>query len=170
MSKQKVQYAVLCALLLEAGCATNLTPLPPEEFLQDKVLEVGRSMGMTEAYVDRGDGLFVWRFKLKAVGPSQAGFACDALFTWYIKPLGDKVGLDDPVQILPGCPPEQTMQLVAEVRPLQEDFIRRWLALVGPVTIIGPTPATHSADIEAEAWARLIKESSNGPTRRSPVK
>lgn len=146
------------------------TLLLADDIIEDKVLEVGRAMGWSEAYVNRSEGLFIWWFRVKPPSPAQDGRECDGLFTWYIKRVGDKIALHDPVQFLPNCPREQKQWLATEARSLQEDFKRRWLAFVGPVTLIGPTSATHSADIEAAAWARLIKERSTGPTQSSPVK
>ena len=170
MKHQHVRQAILCITLAWIGCATNLTLLFADDIIEDKVLEVGRAMGWSEAYVNRSEGLFIWWFRVKAPSPAQSGRECDGLFTWYIKRVGDKVALHDPVQFLPNCPREQKQWLATEARSLQEDFKRRWLASVGPVTLIGPTSATHSADIEAEAWARLIKERSAGPAQSLPVK
>jgi hypothetical protein len=80
-----------------------------------------------------------------------------------MKRIGNKIGLDDPVHFLPNCPVEEKQWMQAEASRLQEGFKRRWLALVGPVTIVGPNPTTHSSDVEAKAWARLIKEGSDVP-------
>jgi len=45
-----------------------------------------------------------------------------------------------------------------EVRRLQEEFQQRWLALVGPVPITGPTEATHSTEILTEALKRTLEK------------
>ncbi len=59
--------------------------------------------------------------------------------------------------VMSGCPLNR-QQLQAEVHRLQEEFTQRWLALVGPVTLKGPTPATHSATLLGEARAQSLKQ------------
>ncbi|MBI3798151.1 MAG: zinc ribbon domain-containing protein [Deltaproteobacteria bacterium] len=133
------------------------TPLPPDDVLQAKLLEVGSAMGWSLAYEDRTEGLFIWRFKIKGRGREQSSYECEGRFTWYMKRVGDQIGVDDPVMVLPPCPLDLP-QLQAEIRRLQKDFNQRWLALVGPVTLTGPTSATHSLERQTEALNRTIPQ------------
>jgi len=114
-------------------------------------------MGLALAYENRNEGLFFWNFKVKSQGTEQSGKECDGLFSWYIKRVGNRIALDDPVALIPGCPLEHK-QFVAEAQQLQEEFKHRWIGLVGPVTLIGPTPTTHSAELSSQVFSRLIKE------------
>ncbi len=74
-----------------------------------------------------------------------------------MKRVGNELGVDDPVVVLPTCPMDR-QQLLAEIRRLQKDFKQRWLALVGPVTLTGPTSATHSVERQTEALTRTITQ------------
>jgi len=132
-------------------------PLPPDDFLQAKLLETGSAMGRSLVYENRPEGLFIWRFAMEVVGSAQASYACDFRFAWYMKRIGNEIWVDDPGIVAPGCPMD-SQQLQAEIRRQQEDFKQRWLALVGPIPLKGPTPATHSAQILGEALARSLKQ------------
>jgi len=171
---------LLITLLLNACTAMSptsgaKTSIPPDSFLQEKVLEVGREMGFSLAYENRDEGLFFWSFKVKSQGSEQAGKECEVLFCWYIKRVGNSIALNDPVAFMPGCQLEPK-QLRAEARHLQEDFKHRWIGLVGPVTLIGPTVSTHSWELSGQVMGRLIKEKIEEPahtlfvgTEGSPV-
>jgi hypothetical protein len=142
--------AFLFAFIILVGCAV-LTPTqpPPDDFLHAKLLDVGKAMGWSLAYENKREGLFIWRLKVQTLGREHPGYECDSRFLWYMKRVGKEIWVDDPV-VMQACP-MFPQQMLAEVRRLQDDFKQRWLALVGPVTLKGPTPATHSAKIQAEA-------------------
>ena len=76
-----------------------------------------------------------------------------------MKRSDDGVALNDPI-LLSRCgePVQQATMLARQLQPamrrLQEDFKRRWLDVVGPVKLIGPTPATHSASALDDAFKR----------------
>jgi hypothetical protein len=151
------QQLLLWTVISLAGCATNVSPLPPNDTLQANALEVGRAMGFSNAYEDRAEGLFVWSFKTRGVLIAQAGNGCDGLFAWYIKRVGNSIALDDPIAFMPGCS-LTPKQLSIEGSQLQEEFKSRWSALVGPIIFVPPTAATHSTRLVSEVMARLIKE------------
>ncbi|MDD1622589.1 MAG: hypothetical protein LUQ11_14020 [Methylococcaceae bacterium] len=143
-----------------SGLETQQTnPLPPDRFLQDKALEVGRTMGWSLAYENRDEGLFVWRFKEKSQLPELGGNECEGLFTWYIKRVGNNIALDDPVVGIPGCPccAPDPKQFAAFAKSIQRKFQQRWRALAGPIILIGPTDATHSSKLEGQVIGELIK-------------
>jgi hypothetical protein len=77
----------------------------------------------------------------------------------YMKRLENGVALNDPILLLRcGDTAQQATVLARQLQPamrrLQEDFKRRWLDVVGPVKLIGPTPATHSASVLNDAFKR----------------
>jgi hypothetical protein len=76
--------------------------LPPDEVLKDKVIEVGRALGLEEAYQDRAEGLFIWRTTLAVATDASPSPKCDGFFAWYLKEVGDKIGIDDPAGF-PNC-------------------------------------------------------------------
>jgi len=131
-------------------------PLPPDDVLQAKLLEVGSSMGWSLAYENHSEGLFIWRLQLTVGTREQPRMPCEGRFTWYMKRVGNAIAVDDPVALI-ACPLDQH-QAQAEARRVQEEFKRRWLALVGPVTLRGPTSATHSAAIQSKALVETIKQ------------
>lgn len=94
--------------------------------------------------------------------PGEAGRTCQGLFVWHVKPVGASVALYDPVVFHGRCEGEAP-RYEALVARLQEEFKQRWLALVGPVPIAGPTPKTHSSRLVAEVLVRLIREPSDQP-------
>ena len=174
MIRRQVRGTLLFAVLALAGWATNSAALPPDDVLQEKVLEVGRSLGWSQAHEDRTEGVFVWRVTLKP--PGQLNAECKGLFAWYLKRVGDKVALYDPVYF-PYCEPDikkwdrtQAAQLSLESSKLQEDFKRRWLALVGPITIIAPTAKTHSQTLVSNIFTRLSKDASDEGAQGQPSK
>lgn len=140
------------------GPARDIAP-PPDEVLFDKVLEVGRAMSWREPiHEDRATGKVIWRVKLDVAG------ICDGVFGWSIKRDGNIVGVHDPLQSIPcgrGLSRRQFQRLQqfnqVETRCLQEDFKRRWLALVGPVTITG-TSAALPENALRELMEHLYKE------------
>lgn len=143
-------------------------PAALSDVLQDRVLEVGQGMGWSKVYENRAEGLFVWHFQLDASAAQGAGNQCGGLFAWYIKRVEDKVALDDPILFDRTCPPEPR-RLGAEARRLQELFKRRWLDLVGAVTLISPSAATHSQKLLGQVLSRLYKEGSEPPISKPPT-
>jgi hypothetical protein len=136
-------------------------PLPPEELLQARALEVGRTMGWDLALEDRVEGLFIWRINL-VVAPAEApGASYSGTFAWYMKRNGNEIWLDDPVNLLAvdGASEALLEELNAGARKVQEEFKRRWLALVGPVTLRGASPETHSAELLIRAAMKVAQES-----------
>jgi hypothetical protein len=127
--------------------------LLPDEVLKDKVIEVGQALGLEQAYQDRTEGLFIWRTTLTVA--VEASPTCDGFFAWYLKDVGDKVGIDDPA-VFPTCHLDES-RLRREVQKLQETFKRRWLAAVGPVAIIGPTTQSHDSRLLVTVLSRLIR-------------
>jgi len=135
------------------------TRIPPDVVLQDKALEVGRAMGWSLAYENRGEGLFAWHFNVKPQS-SAAGEKewCKGLFIWYIKRVGNNIALDDPVVGMPECPccAQDPKQFAALAKLFQREFKQRWRVLVGPIILIGPTDATHSPKLEGQVIGELI--------------
>jgi hypothetical protein len=149
----------LSVLLGFVGFSTAATPstLPSDDVLQAKVLEVGHALGLTEAYRDPTEGLFVWRVTLAGTESKQTPIECPALFAWYLKRVDNQVALHDPMLLLCGANPRPEIRL--ETRRFQEEFKRRWLEAVGDVTLIPPTTRTHSQELEATVLGLLRKES-----------
>ncbi len=159
--------------------AKDITP-PPDDVLHEKVLEVGRAMGLPPPYyANQTEGLVVWRIMIKVPGPSPASPVCDGLFAWHIKRVSNRIGLNDPLLLYPcqpaikvGLPPNEMKRLqqllLIEANCLQEEFKRRWLALVGPMTFVGPTEATHPLkELYIDVFARFVKERSDGQAKGS---
>ena len=151
---------ILTNLVFSVDPSTNLAfsvdpPLPPDDVLQAKVLKVARAMGWALAYENRSEGLFTWRADLDC----GAGRPIGCCFSWYMKRVRNEIWVDDPVQCVPlhGGSLEVGERLAAAVRPLQEDFKRRWFALVGPVTLRGPSPETHSSELQMRAMSETIR-------------
>ena len=138
--------------------AQQTTRLPPDRFLQDKALEVGRAMGWSLAYENRDEGLFVWRFKAKPQSQEAGVKECEGLFTWYFKRVGNNIALDDPVVGMPECPccAQESKQFAALAKLFQREFQQRWRALVGPIILIAPSDATHSPKLEGQVIGDLI--------------
>jgi hypothetical protein len=153
---------ILTNLVFSANSSTNLVfsldpPLPPDEVLQDKALEAGRALAWPLAYANRPEGLFIWRFQMAAAtGDATRPIAC--CFSWYMKRVRNEVWVNDPLQFEPVEGPVEVMEeLAVRARGLQEEFKRRWLALVGPVTLRGPSPETHSSELQIGAMADLLQ-------------
>ena len=112
-------------------------PLGPDDLLRAKLLEVGRSLGWSLAHEDRAEGLFVWRIEFEVPRKREPPSRHWGTFTWCMKRVGNELKLYDPIDSAP-ISSERSMDFVASIsaaaRQLQEDFKRRWLALVGPVT------------------------------------
>jgi hypothetical protein len=149
---------ILTNLAFSVNAQTNLMfsfdpPLPPDDVLQVKALEVGRALGWSLAHENRSEGLFIWRFQLPARDdPSRTIGGC---FSWYMKRVGNEIWVDDPVQFRSDH--GVLVEELAELGPrLQADFKGRWLALVGPVTLRGASPQTHSAELQARAMGDLV--------------
>ncbi len=152
-------------VLADCAAAATSSPLPSDDVLHAKVIEVGRAMGLTEAYRDPTEGLFVWRVKLSVADPAQPPAECPALFAWYLKRIDNEVALHDPMLLLCGAKPRS--ELLLETRRFQEEFKRRWLEAVGDVALIPPTARTHSQDLEATVLGLLSKESGPRAFRQS---
>jgi hypothetical protein len=147
-------------VIISAGCATTVNPLPPNDSLQAAILEVGRAMGMTKVYENRPESLFVWRFKVSSAEIAQSGDECEGLFAWHVKAVGSDIALYDPIAFLPGCSltPEKAATVGSH---RQEEFKARWRSLVGPVSFLPPSAKTHSTSITAEVMGQLIKEATS---------
>jgi tetratricopeptide (TPR) repeat protein len=124
--------------------------LPTNRALQSKLVEVGDSLGWALMYEDPHEGLFVWRLMITSLEHP----ALEARFTWYMKRVGEEIAVDDPMLALVELSGTESLRI--ESRRLQEEFKRRWLALVGPVSLRGPTPSTHSAEKYAEAISSTV--------------
>jgi tetratricopeptide (TPR) repeat protein len=146
---------IMTNLVFSAGPSTQLLfsldpPLPPDEVLQENALAAGRAMGWSLAYENRAEGLFIWRVLLPAPD-REATRTIACCFSWYMKRVGNEIWVDDPFQCEPVAGIEVIEQLALAGRALQEEFKRRWLALVGPVMLRGPSPETHSAELMTKA-------------------
>jgi hypothetical protein len=155
---------ILTNLVFSVGPAAQLVfsmdpPLPPDELLQAKILEVGRAMGWNLALEDRAEGLFIWRINVVVPHARAPGASYPGTFAWYTKRRGSEIWLDDPVDLFPvdGASEGLLVDLNAGARELQEEFKRRWLALVGPVTLRGATPETHSAELLIQAVLKVAE-------------
>jgi hypothetical protein len=126
-------------------------PLGADEFLQAKVLEVGQALGWTLAHEDRSQGLFVWRIDLVVAHKVQSPSTHAGTFTWCMKRDGNEMRLHDPINMFPaiGASPEFLEEINAAAREVQEDFKRRWLALVGPVTLQPGSPEMVDLSVKA---------------------
>jgi hypothetical protein len=117
-------------------------PLAPDDLSQAKVLEVGRSLGWSLGHEDRTEGLFVWNIEVEAPQKRQPPSRHAGTFTWCMKRVNNEIKLYDPIDLAPLT--ESSTDFMAAIsiaaRQAQEDFKRRWLALVGPVTIQPATP------------------------------
>jgi hypothetical protein len=130
-------------------------PAPPDEVLRAKLREVGEALGWSLAHDDRSEGLFIWRLGLTILDSNPSGATHQGAFSWYVKRVGNELWVDDAVDLHPIA--GESLERVGEaVRRLQEEFKRRWLGLVGPVTLRGPIPEMHSREIH---W----------PTRKRPA-
>jgi len=140
-------------LLAALVCGGLAAALPPDDFLQNKVIEVGQALGLREAYQDRMEGLFIWRISLPFVAGGPPMGSCDGFFAWYLKTTGDTVALDDPAA-LPGCHADRP-RAFSEIQALQKEFTRRWLAAVGPVAITSPTAQSHEPRLVGAVFGLL---------------
>jgi len=117
-------------------------PLAPDDLLQSKVLEAGRLLGWTLAHEDRANGLFVWNIEVEVPRRRQPPSRHAGTFTWCMRRVGNKISLYDPIDLAPFT--ESSTDFMAAVsiaaRQVQEEFKRRWLALVGPVTFQPASP------------------------------
>jgi hypothetical protein len=128
-------------------------PLGPDDLLQAKALEVGRSLGWSLAQEDRAAGLFIWRIELEvSIGrlpPSRHA----GTYTWCMKRVGNELRLYDPIDLAPLS--AGSVDFMASIgvaaRQTQEDFKRRWLALVGPVTFQPASPEMVERCVTAAA-------------------
>jgi hypothetical protein len=152
---------ILRELVFSLNDSTNLMfsvdpPLPPDDVLHAKTLEAGQAMGWSLAYENRSEGLFLWRVQLPAPD-GEASVPIGCCFSWYIKHVHNEIWADDSLQFEPRSMSTEVMeQLAAAARSLQEDFKRRWLALVGPVTLRGASPETHSSELQVRAMTALL--------------
>jgi hypothetical protein len=148
-----------------AGTATTQThgraaAVPPASVLQDKVIETGQAMGLSEAYADRTEGLFLWR--LWSSGNSQG---CSGFLVWYMKVADGVVALVDgvlPVNCQPN--PAQAASALAQ----RDNFKRRWLTAVGPVTVTQGTERTHQLALVA-AVVRIVSQQSGNRAHRDTL-
>jgi tetratricopeptide (TPR) repeat protein len=137
------------------------TPVaPPESVLQDKVIGTGKAMGLSEAYVDRTEGLFLWR--LWSSGGLQG---CSGFLIWYMKVTDGVIALVDGV--LPVYCQGNPAQ-AASAQAQRDNFKRRWLAAVGPVTITEGTARTHQLAL-IPAVVRIVSQQSGNRARRDTL-
>jgi hypothetical protein len=168
----RIGKQILTNLVFSANGSTSLIfsvdpALPADGVLQTKAIEAGLGMGWSLAYENRSEGLFIWRTELPApaacFAPSPARDSQPTIrccFSWYMKRVGNELWVDDPLQFEPlHFASEEAMEQLNDVaRNLQEDFKKRWLALVGPVTMQGAHPETHSTELQIGAMVDLLQE------------
>lgn len=153
---------ILTNLVFCAGPSKNLVfsadpPLPPGDLLYAKTLEAGNAMGWSKAYENPAEGLFIWRVKVPAPVPDAAR-TFGGCFAWYMKRVENEIWVHDPVQFAAVDGSAEVMeQLTEEARGLQENFKRRWLALVGPVTLRGASPEIHKLELLMSTMADLLQ-------------
>jgi len=146
---------ILTNLVFSAKPSANLVfsvdpPLPADDILQEKVLQVGSALGWSLAHENRSEGMFIWRFQLPA--PDHAAHPAGGCFCWYMKRVDNEIWVDDPVQLLSADGSAPVMEQLADAsRGLQQEFKQRWLALVGPVMLRGASPQTHSFELQRHA-------------------
>ena len=131
--------------------------LPPDDVLQTRLLEVARAMALSLAYENRSEGLFVWRFQLVVPTASHPFSGC---ISWYMKRVRNEIYLDDPClfENVAGMSLEEMEQRAVAVQQLQEDFKQRWLALVGPVALRGPSPRTHRSEFQLSVMKDIVEK------------
>ena len=157
---------ILTNLVFSKSAANHLIfsidpPLPAPDVLQDKALEVGRAMGFTLAYENGAEGLFAWRvhFRLSA-DASRPMFCC---YSWYMKRVENEIWVHDPITFEPLHVSDDVMEQVsAAAKAIQEEFKSRWLDLVGPVTLQGPSPETHSTELQMRTMMDVVNAAVSG--------
>ena len=168
------------ALLVQAGAKPAqpepATPpggaaaLPPEtavhrtslatSVLEDKVIETGRAMGLGQAYVDRTEGLFLWR-----LWSSSGVEGCGGFLFWYMKVADGTVALVDGV-LTHACQPDPAHTASGQAQ--RDNFKRRWLAAVGPVTVTQGTARTHQLAL-IPAVVRIVSQQSGEGAHRDTL-
>jgi hypothetical protein len=163
----RIAREILTNLVFAAGSSSQLVfsidpALPRDDVLQAKALEAGRALGWPMAYQNSSEGLFIWRLQLP-VPDGDATHTIGCCFSWYMKRIRNEVWVDDSTQFEPvgGISVKVMEQLVDMARGLQEDFKRRWLALVGPVTLRGASPETHSSELQIGTMVELLQPGSH---------
>jgi hypothetical protein len=158
---------ILTNLVFSANPSTSLLfsvdpPLASDELLQAKALEVGRALGWSLAHDNRTDGLFIWRIDLEVGREDGSRSNHEGTFAWCMRRVGNEIQLYDPVDLFPlsGVSEEGLGEINAAAKRLQEDFKRRWLALVGPVTLLEASPEMIDLSIKA---AIQVAEAQGGP-------
>ena len=151
IGKQMLTNLVFSATPSTAAMFSIDPPLGSDEFLQAKVLEVGQALGWTLAHEDRTQGHFIWRIDLAVAHKGRSPSTHAGTFTWCMKRDGNEIMLYDPIDMFPlsGVSPEFLEEINAAARELQEDFKRRWLALVGPVTLQPGSPEMVELSVKA---------------------
>jgi hypothetical protein len=139
-------------------------PLSPDDLLQSKALEAGRSLGWSLAHEDRARGLFIWRIELEVARRRQPPSRHAGTFTWYMKRVGNEIKLYDPIDLAPLQDGSGAFLegISVAARQLQEDFKRRWLALVGPVTLQPASPEMVDLCVKA---ASQVAEAQGAPPK-----
>jgi hypothetical protein len=151
----KIGKQILTNLVFSATPSTSAVfsidpPLGSDELLQAKVLEVGQAFGWPLAHEDRTQGLFIWRIDLLVARKGRSPSPHAGTLTWYMKRNGNELMLHDPIDMFPlhGDSPDLE-EINAAARELQEDVKRRWLALVGPVTLQPGSPEMVDLSVKA---------------------
>jgi hypothetical protein len=129
-------------------------PLGPDDLLRAKALEAGRSLGWSLAHEDRAGGLLIWRLELEVPRKRQPALRHAGTFAWCTKRAGNEIKLYDPIDSAPLSerPTVDFLEAISiAARGLQEEFKRRWLALVGPVTFQPATPEMVELCVKAAA-------------------
>jgi hypothetical protein len=140
------------------GLIFSIEPLlGPDDLLQAKVLEVGRSLGWSLAHEDRDKGLFSWRIKVEVPRAGARRSSHAGTFTWCMKRAANEIKLQDSIDLVPldDVSVDLMEGISAAARELQEDFKRRWLALVGPVTLQPASP--EMVDLSVRAAIAVIQ-------------
>jgi hypothetical protein len=151
----KIGKQILTNLVFSATPSANAMfsidpPLGSDELLQAKVLEVAQAFGWPLAHEDRTQGLFVWRIDLVVAHKGQSPSTHAGTFSWYLKRNGNEILLHDPVNIFPAdFSPDFIGEIGAAAQELQEEFKRRWLARVGPVTLQPGSPEMVDLSVKA---------------------
>jgi hypothetical protein len=128
----KLGKQVLTRLVFSANPSTSLIfsidpPLPTDDVLREKALEVGRDLGWSLAHESRREGLFIWRINLVVSRDGGLGSIHAGTFTWNIQREGNEIRLHDPINLFAsnGIAEDFLEHFGAAARVLQEDFKRR---------------------------------------------
>ena len=152
----KLGKQILTNLVFSPAPATGLMfsidpPMPPDDLLRAKLLETGRSLGWSLAHEDHARGLFVWAIEVEVPRRGQPPSWHAGTFTWCMKRVGNQIEVYDPIDLVPlGESSGKFLEAISTAaRQMQKEFKRRWLALVGPVTLQPAGPAMVELCVKA---------------------